>query len=138
MSSEELHAVELLDRVPYGRLAAHLRAMPFLVPARRIVTDGRVLLRPHATSGHQRACCGSVVAYGADNLGSGAAELWSVRFTGTAETARPTDEEPERLGPCPRRIDDQEFRPACPRIVPRFVTVHTMGRSGEQPERYIP
>jgi hypothetical protein len=138
MSPEELHAVELLDRVPYGRLAASLRAMPFLVPARHIVTDGRVLLRPHATFDHQRACCGSVVAYGADNLASGAAELWSVQFTGTAETARPTDEELKRLGPCPRRIDDQEFRPAYLRIEPRFVTVHTMDRSGEQPERHIP
>ncbi|MEW2630324.1 hypothetical protein AB0903_01340 [Streptomyces sp. NPDC048389] len=88
-----------------------------------------MLLRPHAAFDHQGAWCGSVVAYGADNLGSAASELWAVQFTGTAETVRPTDEELERLGPCPRRIDDRDFRPAHLRIEPCFVTVHTMDGS---------
>ncbi|MFF3288688.1 pyridoxamine 5'-phosphate oxidase family protein [Streptomyces sp. NPDC003023] len=131
MSSEELRAVELLDRVPYGHLATSIRAMPFLVPARHIVADGGVLLRLHAVFDYERACCGSVVAYAADNLDSGSAALWSVQFTGTAEAVRPTGGELERFGPRPHRIDGEEFRPAYLRLEPRFATVHTMDRFDE-------
>ena len=137
MSSEELHAVELLGRVPYGPPAASLRGMPFLALARHIVTAGRVPLRPHA---NLRPPAGMLRQRGGVRRGQPrlrAAELRSVHNTGTAETVRPTDEELECLGPCPR-IDDQEFRPAYLRIEPRFVTVHTMDQSGEQPERHIP
>jgi hypothetical protein len=119
MPSEELRAIELLGRVRYGLLATGVRAMPALAHARHVVADGRVL----------RAGCGSVVAYGADTLSSGSAALWSVHFTGTAQTVRPTDEEPARFGPRPHRIDGEDFRPAYLCVEPHFATVHTMGDS---------
>jgi nitroimidazol reductase NimA-like FMN-containing flavoprotein (pyridoxamine 5'-phosphate oxidase superfamily) len=129
MPSEELRAVELLGRARYGLLATSVRAMPVLVPARHVAADGRVLLRLQATGEHLRAGCGSVVAYGADNLNSGSAALWSVHLTGTAQTVRPTYEEPARFGPRPHRIDGEDFRPAYLCVEPRFGTVHTMGDS---------
>ncbi|WP_208545431.1 pyridoxamine 5'-phosphate oxidase family protein [Streptomyces sp. Tu 2975] len=103
--------------------------MPVLGPARHVVADGRVLLRLQATGEHLRAGCGSVVAYGTDNLDSGSAALWSVQFTGTARTVRPTDEELVRSGPRPHRIDGEDFRPACMCVEPHFATVRTMSGS---------
>ena len=100
MSSEEAaRAIDLLGRVPYGRVATSMRALPFVAPARHVVTGGRVLLRLHAGLGYHHACLGSVVAYGADNLNSGAEHLWSVQFTGTAEPFEPTAEELALFGP---------------------------------------
>ncbi|MGW2180991.1 pyridoxamine 5'-phosphate oxidase family protein [Streptomyces sp. NPDC001732] len=68
MSSEELQAIELLGRVPYGRLATSMRALPFLAVARHVVIDGRVLLRLHSGFRYHASCDGTVVAYGADNF----------------------------------------------------------------------
>ncbi|WP_405439466.1 hypothetical protein [Streptomyces avidinii] len=45
-------------------------APPFLALARRIVAEGRVLLRMHSVFGYHRACNGSVAAYGADHFNS--------------------------------------------------------------------
>ena len=45
MSPEELHAIELLRRVPYGRVATSMRALPFLALARHVVVNGKVVLR---------------------------------------------------------------------------------------------
>ncbi|WP_043199247.1 pyridoxamine 5'-phosphate oxidase family protein, partial [Streptomyces sp. NRRL WC-3725] len=96
MPSEETpapQAMELLRRVPYGRLATSMRALPFLAVARHIVSDGRILLRMHSGFGHHEACDGTVVAYGADNYnascGDGGDDLWSVQFTGPAEIVHP-------------------------------------------------
>ncbi|MFB6562669.1 pyridoxamine 5'-phosphate oxidase family protein [Streptomyces sp. NPDC058682] len=128
MSSEELHAVELLRRVPYGRVATSMRALPFLALARHIVVDGRVLLRMHSGFGYHQACNGSVVAYGADNSHSPDPELWSVQFTGTAQVVEPTNAELELFGPVPHFIDGQVFDPVYMRIEPQFVTVHSLAR----------
>ncbi|MFE7620791.1 pyridoxamine 5'-phosphate oxidase family protein [Streptomyces sp. NPDC057496] len=68
MSSEELQAIELLGRVPYGRLATSMRALPFLMVARHVVIDGRVFLRLHGGFRYHDSCDGAVVAYGADNF----------------------------------------------------------------------
>ena len=54
MSPEDLHAIELLRRVPYGRVATSMRALPFLALARHIVVDGDVMLRMHAASATTR------------------------------------------------------------------------------------
>jgi hypothetical protein len=129
----EPRALEMLGRAAYGRLATSMRAMPFMASARHIVVNGHLVLRLHAGSGIERACCGSVVAYGADNLDSGAATLWSVQCTGTARTVRPSTEELERLGPPPRHIDGGDFRPVYMRMDPQFATAHTMGRPEERP-----
>lgn len=118
--------LELLGRVAYGRLATSLYALPFMAPARHIVVDGRLVLRLQDGAGVQRACCGSVVAYGADNLNSGDATLWSVLCTGTAQTVRPTDEQLERLGPPPHHVDGEDFRPLYIRVEPQFATAHIM------------
>ncbi|MEW2268240.1 pyridoxamine 5'-phosphate oxidase family protein, partial [Streptomyces sp. NPDC047868] len=64
MPTDEQLAAGLLGRVQHGRLAASMRALPFLATARHIVVGGRVLLRIHKGYGHHRACAGSVVAYG--------------------------------------------------------------------------
>ncbi|MET9799731.1 pyridoxamine 5'-phosphate oxidase family protein [Streptomyces sp. NPDC006368] len=127
-STDEPRAIELLCRVPYGRLATSMRAMPFVAPAQHLVGgdgDGRVLLRMHRGLGYHRACDGGVVAYGADNFNSGAAVLWSVQFTGTALLVEPTDRERALFGPPPRHVDGAPFEPVYLRIRPRFVSVHS-------------
>ncbi|MEU2431515.1 pyridoxamine 5'-phosphate oxidase family protein [Streptomyces sp. NPDC007861] len=124
--SAELRDVELLSRVSYGRLATSLHAMPYVAPARHVVSnDGNVLLRVHAGLELARSCGGSVVAYGADNLNSGADALWSVQCTGTAEIVEPTAAEVASFGPGPDQVDGEPFEPVYMRLRPRFVTVHT-------------
>ncbi|MEU3721562.1 pyridoxamine 5'-phosphate oxidase family protein [Streptomyces sp. NPDC031705] len=129
MSPEEFHALELLRRVPYGRVATSMRALPFLAVARHVVADGRVLLRMHAGDGCPRACGGSVVAYGADNCNSGEPTLWTVQFTGTAELVEPSTAELELFGPAPHFMDGEVFDPVYLRIEPQLVTVHTLAGS---------
>ncbi|MFF5449054.1 pyridoxamine 5'-phosphate oxidase family protein [Streptomyces sp. NPDC012888] len=126
MSPEDHHAMELLGRVPYGRVATSMRALPFLAAARHIVVGGKVVLRMHAAFGYHRACNGSVVAYGADNLGSGESRLWSVQFTGTARIVEPTTAELELFGPGPHFVDGEVFDPVYMRMEPQFATVHSM------------
>ncbi|MFJ3922535.1 pyridoxamine 5'-phosphate oxidase family protein [Streptomyces sp. NPDC090022] len=126
MSPEELHALELLRQVPYGRVATSMRALPFLAAARHIVADGQVVLRMHAGFGYHDACDGSVVAYGADNLNTGDPHLWSVQLTGTARTVEPATAELELFGPAPHFVDGQVFDPVHMRIEPQFVTVHAL------------
>lgn len=135
MPTEESRAIELLRRVSYGRVTTSMRAMPFVAPARHIVADGRVLFRLHRGLGYHRACHGGVVAYGADNLNSGADHLWSVQFTGTAEVVEPTDEQLAAFGPPPRTVDGAPFEPVYMRVEPRFVTVHAIDCTAEAPHR---
>ncbi|WP_274560648.1 pyridoxamine 5'-phosphate oxidase family protein [Streptomyces spiramyceticus] len=136
MSSEELRAIELLRRVPYGRVATSMRALPFLAVARHIVVNGRVLLRTHAGFNHHQACNGSVVAYGADNFNSGAADMWSVQFTGTAEVFEPSHAELELFGRGPHSVDGEPFEPVHMRIEPQFVTVHSLNGAPERRFEY--
>ncbi|MFJ6937654.1 pyridoxamine 5'-phosphate oxidase family protein [Streptomyces sp. NPDC101132] len=132
MSPEELHAIELLRRVPYGRVATSMRALPFLAAARHIVVGDRVVLRMHAGFGYHQACNGSVVAYGADNFGTGDDRLWTVQFTGTARIVEPTTAELELFGPGPHYVDGELFEPVYMRIEPHFVTVHSMAANVER------
>ncbi|MFI5755987.1 pyridoxamine 5'-phosphate oxidase family protein [Streptomyces sp. NPDC051569] len=132
MSTEEVRALKLLSLVPYGRVATSMRAMPFVTPARHIVTDGGVLLRMHAGHGYHRACGGGVVAYGADNFGNGEFDLWSVQLTGTAEIIVPTARELEQFGGGPHHVDGQPFEPVYMCLVPQFVTVHMLDYSQER------
>ncbi|MCT4354821.1 pyridoxamine 5'-phosphate oxidase family protein [Streptomyces sp. Je 1-79] len=137
MSTEEIRAIELLSRVSYGRVATSMSAMPFVAPARHIVDDGRVLLRMHRGLGYHRACAGSVVAYGADNFNSGAENLWSVQFTGTAEVVRPTEEQLAAFGPTPQVVDGEPFDPIYMRIEPQFVTVHQLDYTTERHLQHV-
>ncbi|GAA1358529.1 pyridoxamine 5'-phosphate oxidase family protein [Streptomyces beijiangensis] len=124
MSTEEIRALTLLGRLSYGRVATSMRALPFLAIARHIVTaDGRVVLRMHAGLGHHEACVGSVVTYAADNLGLGDSDLWSVQFTGTAETTVPSDEELTLFEPEPVAVNGEPFEPVYMRISPQFVNI---------------
>ncbi|WP_404958549.1 pyridoxamine 5'-phosphate oxidase family protein [Streptomyces sp. 147326] len=132
MSPEELHAIALLRRVPYGRVATSMRALPFLALARHIVVDGRVVLRMHSGFGYHQACNGSVVAYGADNFHSGDPRLWSVQFTGTAQLVEPTTAELELFGPGPHFVDGAVFDPVYMRIEPQFITVHSLAGNPER------
>ncbi|MEV7865472.1 pyridoxamine 5'-phosphate oxidase family protein [Streptomyces sp. NPDC088124] len=132
MSTEELRAIDLLTRVPYGRVATSMRAMPFVAPARHVVTGGSVLLRMHAGHGYHQACGGGVVAYGADNYDSGADDLWSVQFTGTAEVIEPTASEIEMFGAKPHHVDGKPFDPVYMRLTPQFITVHTLDYADER------
>ncbi|WP_406382569.1 pyridoxamine 5'-phosphate oxidase family protein [Streptomyces sp. NBC_01618] len=143
MSSEELHAIDLLGRVPYGRLATSMRALPILAIARHIVVDGRVVLRMHSGLGYHEACDGTVVAYGADNFNTTPSgddgELWSVQFTGRAEIVHPTPEQRERFGAAPTRMNGEPFAPAYLGVDPHFVSVHTLGlpRKPAEPQRSV-
>lgn len=137
MSSEEIRAIELLNRVSYGRVATSMRAMPFVAPARHLVDDGGVLLRMHRGLGYHRACAGSVVAYGADNFNSGAQNLWSVQFTGTAEVVEPTEEQLAAFGPTPQVVDGEPFDPIYMRVEPQFVTVHQLDYTTERQLHHV-
>ncbi|MEV5606919.1 pyridoxamine 5'-phosphate oxidase family protein [Streptomyces sp. NPDC052225] len=120
---------ELLARVNYGRVATSMRALPFLASARHIVADGRLLLRLHRGYGYHVACIGSVVAYGADNLGGedpGADGQWSVQCVGTCEQIEPTTAELELFGPAPHFADGDLFDPVYLRVAPQFMTVHEL------------
>lgn len=122
--------IELLRRVPYGRLATSMRALPFLTVARHIVCDGRILLRMHSGFGHHEACDGSVVAYGADNYNDTASgdggDLWSVQFTGPAEIVHPCPEQERLFGVAPVSVNGEPFAPAYLRVDPHFVTEHAL------------
>ncbi|MCX5398348.1 pyridoxamine 5'-phosphate oxidase family protein [Streptomyces sp. NBC_00102] len=129
MSPEESQAIELLDRVPYGRLATSRRALPLLALARHIVCDGHLVLRMHGGLGHHEACDGSVVAYGADNLSTaapGTRALWTVQLTATAELLEPTRVQRARFGALPAEVDGQAFDPVYLRLHPQFASVHTL------------
>ncbi|MFD4373602.1 pyridoxamine 5'-phosphate oxidase family protein [Streptomyces sp. NPDC058486] len=126
MSTEEIRAIELLGRASYGRVATSMRAMPFVAPARHIVSGGSVLIRMHEGLGYHQACNGSVVAYGADDLDPESGSLCSVQFTGTAEIVEPTAAELAAFGPEPVSVDGEPFVPVFMRIEPQFVTVHSI------------
>ncbi|MGQ4514905.1 pyridoxamine 5'-phosphate oxidase family protein [Streptomyces sp. DW26H14] len=139
-------ATALLARVPYGRLAATLRALPFVAPARHVVLPGALLLRMHAGLGYHRACSGTVVAYGADNLTRASAEqaagsFWSVQCIGTATIVRPPGEERALFGPAPPSADGERFEPVYLRLVPELTTVHRFGptsdNSGERHSQHV-
>ena len=101
MPSDERLAVELLARTDYGRVATSMRALPFLAFARHIVEDGRALLRMPRSCGYHRACIGSPVAYGSDNLSSArpGEGLWSVQVVGECAAHEPIAAQIERFGP---------------------------------------
>ena len=128
MLPESSRAIGLLRRTAYGRLSVSMRALPFVIVARHVVLDDDALLvLLHGGHGYHRACDGTVVAYGTDNAGSGAAELWSVQLVGTARLTEPGDEQRERFGPLPRTADGAPFTPAFLRMDPQFTTVHSLG-----------
>lgn len=126
MPTDEQLAVELITRTDHGRLAASVRAMPFLAFARHVVAEGHVLLRMHRGCGY-RACVGGVVAYGTDNLSSArpGEALWSVQIVGRCEAVEPTAAHQELFGPAPRLVDGEPFDPVYLGIEPRFATVHS-------------
>ncbi|WP_406105294.1 pyridoxamine 5'-phosphate oxidase family protein [Streptomyces sp. NBC_01003] len=135
--AREQRAIELIGSVDYGRVATSMRALPFLASARHIVVDGRVVLRMHKGYGYHRACAGSVVAYGADNLNNGdpADGRWSVQFVGTCEAVEPSLAELDPFGPAPHLVDGEAFDPVYLRIDPQFVTVHELGGGARHPKR---
>ncbi|MEU9308063.1 pyridoxamine 5'-phosphate oxidase family protein [Streptomyces sp. NPDC048256] len=146
MPTDERLAVDLLARTEYGRVAASLRAMPFLAGARHIVVDGRLLLRMHRGHGYPRACVGHVVAYGSDNLNRarpGCVEgrwsvvggRWSVETVGKCAAVEPTAAELELFGPAPRSVDGGvPFDPVYLRVTPQFVTVDRQGATLKRPD----
>ncbi|MEU6373743.1 pyridoxamine 5'-phosphate oxidase family protein [Streptomyces sp. NPDC046909] len=127
MPSDEQLAVDLLARTDYGRVATSMRALPFLAFARHLVDDGRVLLRLPRNCGYHRACVGSVIAYGSDNLSSArpGEGLWSVQVVGACTAYEPTPAELERFGPAPRVVDGEPYEPVYLRVEPQFGTVHS-------------
>ncbi|MEU5304367.1 pyridoxamine 5'-phosphate oxidase family protein [Streptomyces noursei] len=124
MPTDVVRAIELLSRTPYGRVSASRRALPFTTVTRHIVVDDRVILRLHRGYDYHRALDGSVVAYEADNVNSGARDTWSVQFTGTARVIEPTPAERELFGRTPRLADGVPYDPVFLRIEPEFVTLH--------------
>ncbi|WP_326712046.1 pyridoxamine 5'-phosphate oxidase family protein [Streptomyces sp. NBC_01474] len=135
--AREKRAVELIESVDHGRVATSMRALPFLASARHIVADGRVVLRLHKAYGYHRACAGSVVAYGADNLNNGgpADGHWSVQCVGTCEAVEPAPGELDLFGPAPRFVDGEPFDLVYLRIEPQFVTVHELTAGTRHPKR---
>ncbi|GAA3736879.1 pyridoxamine 5'-phosphate oxidase family protein [Streptomyces tremellae] len=121
-------ATALLARVPYGKLAATLRALPFVAPARHVVLQDALLLRMHRGLGYHRACAGTVVAYGADNLAPrpGDRDRWSVQCIGTASIVRPTEAEEALFGAADGLVDGEPFDPVYLRLVPELSTVHRL------------
>ncbi|MCE4943273.1 pyridoxamine 5'-phosphate oxidase family protein [Streptomyces noursei] len=124
MPTDVFRAIELLSSTPYGRVSASRRALPFTTVTRHVVVDGRVLLRLHRGYEYHRALDGSVVAYEADNVNSGARDTWSVQFTGTARVIEPTPVERQLFGRTPRLADGVPYDAVFLRIEPEFVTLH--------------
>ncbi|MCX3063860.1 pyridoxamine 5'-phosphate oxidase family protein [Streptomyces beihaiensis] len=127
---------ELLARVPYGRVATSMRALPFLASARHAVADGRLLLRMHRGYGYHLACVGSVVAYGADNLcapAPGDVGQWSVQCVGVCELVEPTTAELELFGSAPHFADGELFDPVYLRVAPQLMTVHELRGGSAEP-----
>ncbi|MCI3240715.1 MULTISPECIES: pyridoxamine 5'-phosphate oxidase family protein [Streptomyces] len=133
-------AVDLLARTDYGRIATSMRALPFLAFARHIVSDGRVLLRLPRSCGYHRACGGSVVAYGSDNLSSArpGEALWSVQVVGACSPYEPTAAETERFGAAPRRVDGEPYEPVYLSVEPQFGTVHSTDGGLERHFEHMP
>ncbi|MEV4431939.1 pyridoxamine 5'-phosphate oxidase family protein [Streptomyces sp. NPDC049555] len=129
---DERRALDLLARTPYGRVSVSMRALPFVTVARHIVAGdapARVLLRLHGGFGYARACDGSVVAYGADNLADraeGDEEVWTVQFVGTARAITPRAEELARFGRAPHTADGEPFRAEYLCIEPQFISLHRL------------
>ncbi|MFD9071522.1 pyridoxamine 5'-phosphate oxidase family protein [Streptomyces lasiicapitis] len=128
MPTEEQLAYELLRRTDYGRVATSMRALPFLAVARHVVVDGRILLRMHGGLGYHQACAGSVVAYGADNLGTETERdgQWIVQFVGQCETASPTAAELSLFGQAPHHVDGALYDPVYLVMDPQLAKVHTL------------
>lgn len=126
-AGDAARAYALLAGTGHGRVATSMRALPFLATARHILADGRLLLRMHRGTGYHQACVGSVVAYGADNLGGREPTEgeWSVQLVGLCEAVRPSDGELLLFGPVPGRMDGEPYDPVYLRIEPQFITVHT-------------
>ncbi|MFJ4841954.1 pyridoxamine 5'-phosphate oxidase family protein [Streptomyces sp. NPDC088746] len=128
--ADKRRAIELLGSVRYGRLAMSMRALPFLAVARHLVVEGGVVLRMHRGLGFHESCDGSVVAYGADNFNSpasgGAADLWSVQFTGPAEIVEPASDQRERFGAGPAEVNGEHFDPVYLRLDPHLSHMHTL------------
>lgn len=140
MSPEESQAIALLGRVPYGRLATSMRALPLLALARHVVHEGHVVLRMHGGFGHHEACDGAVVAYGADNLNTAApgdADLWAVHFTGTTELLEPSRAQRALFGQLPAEVDGETFAPVYLRLHPQFAAVHTLGWNSSPQLRHV-
>lgn len=122
-SPEREAALALLAAVPYGRLATTRAALPHLAVVRHIVTpDGHLILRTHKGWDIHRNADGAVVAYVADNTGSGEPEAWVVHFTGTARAFTPTAAQRERFGEPPAAADGEPFEPVYLRLEPRYAT----------------
>ncbi|MGI5456331.1 pyridoxamine 5'-phosphate oxidase family protein [Streptomyces sp. CA-249302] len=140
MPSDERLAVELLARTDYGRVATSMRALPFLAFARHIVQDGRVLLRLPRSCGYHRACAGSVVAYGADNLSSArpGESLWSVQVVGECAAHEPSAAELERFGAAPLLVDGEPYEPVYLSVEPQLGTVHSTDDGLERHFEHIP
>ncbi|ARF56323.1 pyridoxamine 5'-phosphate oxidase family protein [Streptomyces gilvosporeus] len=126
MPCDDHRALELLSRTPYGRVSASRRALPFTTVTRHLLIDGQLVLRLHRGYGYHQALDGSVVAYEADNINSGASDTWSVQFTGTARVFEPTLGERAPFGRTPRLADGVPFDPVFLRIEPQFVTLHQL------------
>ncbi|MFF2651388.1 pyridoxamine 5'-phosphate oxidase family protein [Streptomyces sp. NPDC058045] len=124
-------ALDLLGRTGYGSIATSMRALPCMASARHIVTDDGIVLRLHRGYGYHLACIGSVVAYGADNLGAASAApvsgAWSVQCVGMCEAASPTESQLLRFGPAPEFLDGERYEAVYLRITPQFATVHAAG-----------
>ncbi|HBF79423.1 MAG TPA: hypothetical protein DD420_05660 [Streptomyces sp.] len=125
-------AMELLAQVRHGRLAASMRALPLLAVARHQVIGGRVFLRLHRGLGYHECCDGSVITYGADNVGSpgllasdGTGGLWSVQCTGPAELTEPTPGQRDLFGAGPLEVNGEPFDPVYLRLDPHVVRMHT-------------
>ncbi|MFG3253921.1 pyridoxamine 5'-phosphate oxidase family protein [Streptomyces sp. NPDC048172] len=126
-TAERAEALSMLPGIRYGRVAMSRHALPFVTIARHIVDSGDVLIRIHRGFGYHTALDGSVVAYEAGNLETGADDVWSVQFVGEARVVEPTDAQLTRFGPCTARSNGEPFVPVYLRIEPEFVSVHWFG-----------
>jgi nitroimidazol reductase NimA-like FMN-containing flavoprotein (pyridoxamine 5'-phosphate oxidase superfamily) len=112
-------ALELLSAAPLGRLAMSRRALPWVVPVRHVVTDGRVLVRTHRPWNHHTSCDGTVVAYAADSLRE--PESWHVQVVGAAKAIEPSPRERELFLGAPATVDDEPYDPVFLSIEPQIV-----------------
>ncbi|WP_062209929.1 hypothetical protein [Streptomyces sp. NBRC 109706] len=124
MSHELAHALRLLPRVPHGRAAATVRALPWVLPASHLVTGDQLLLRVPTARGAALPLDGTVVAYEAHHEGDAAGSApWQAQLVGIVSVTDPERGARSAFPPAPRYARHPEATYL--RLAPRYAAVHT-------------
>lgn len=81
---DRAECLQLLARVPVGRLIFTINALPAVRPLNFVLAGDLIVVRTARTSTAARRAAGSIVAFEADELDPATSSGWSVTATGKA------------------------------------------------------